>query len=491
MKRSLIQQFLLYRYRYILGYALYSLLLVALLTISIGTIPRGLSEPEMASAAQSATSSINGLLFQSALDAPYKLLQKLSLWAFEITPVAIKLPSILLALLSGVALALMLRRWFRINVAVLSGILIATSTPFLVMGRTGTSAIMAIFWLSIILLAATKMLHGKRHQYFWKLLCFIAAALSLYTPLMTYPLLALLIAGMLHPHVRYMLRKVSPLKFAGTIALCAILLAPLIWSVIQTPSIGLQLLGVPNEIPSWGQILANIQQVALAFFGFTTVTTNTLVYPLFSAASLAIIVLGLLRTVVDGFSARSYLIIIWLVLVSPIVILNPETIMVYFMPIVLLIAIGIETLIREWYRLFPKNPYARVAALIPLTILLVSISASNISRYFYGYLYAPDTDAFRQELVEIRDTLNKAVLDDKAVQLVVPSETIAFYDLLRRDFEGVSVSDNPAQTTAQIVTQTRYNNLSSAQKGRLGTPYRLVTTGMSNNSLLLRVYVTQ
>lgn len=489
MKRSLIQQFLLYRYRYIVGYALYSLLLIALLTVGLTSVPHGITEQEMASASQSAISSINGLLFESALDAPYKLMQKLSLWAFDLTPFAIKLPSVVLALLSGIALALMLRRWFRVNVAVLSGILIATSTPFLVLGRTGTSAIMTIFWLSIILLAATKMLHNKRHTYLWKVLCFVSAALSLYTPLMVYPLIALATAGLLHPHVRFILRRISPLKFSLAIGLSLLLLAPLAWSIIQNPAIALTLLGIPQDLPSWSQLLTNTKEVALAFFGLSAVSSGVTVLPLFGAASLAIIILGLLKTVVDGFSARSYMIVIWLALVTPIVILNPDTIMVYFMPIVLLIAIGIETLIREWYRLFPKNPYARVAALIPLTILLVSISASNIGRYFYGYIYDPQPGVFSQELVATRDTLQKAALKDKPVQLVVPQDDVRFYDLLRRDFKDVSVSSIPESGKATIITQTRFSSLAAEQQQQLTTPYRLVTTGAAEDGLLLRVYV--
>lgn len=491
MKQSLIKEFLLYRYRYIIGYVLYSLLLVALLTLSVTDIPRGLSFSEMSTATQSATTSITSLLFKSAVDAPYMLLQKASLHFFGVTTFAIRLPSIILALMTGIALALMLRRWFRVNVAVLSGILAATSAPFLVMGRSGTSLIMTAFWLSIILLAATKMLHNKRHIYFWKLTCFVSAAMSLYTPLMIYPLLAIGIAGLLHPHVRFILRKVSLKRFAVALLLSGMVLAPLVWSITHSPATLKLFLGLPPTFPGWDKILSNSSELGLAFYSFSNIGVGEIITPLFGAATIALILLGLLKSLVDRFSARSYMLILWIIFITPIALLNPKVILIYFMPATLLLSIGIETMIREWYRLFPRNPYARIAALIPLTILLVSISASNVSRYYHGYLYSPEPGIFSQELDATRNSLAKAVLKNKSVDIVTTPETASFYDLLRREYKNVSISTipKPAQTT--IISEKRFQQMTNSQQQSLKIPYRLVTSGASKNSLLVRVYVSK
>ena len=162
MKRSIINEVLLYKYRYIIGYILYAVALFILLSVEVTTIPRGLTQAEVQSSVQSATASIDSFDTQVIVDAPYILLQKLSLSILGLTTFAIKLPSILLAIVAGIALALMLRQWFRLNVAVLTGIIIATSTPFLTMGRTGTSIILSSFWLIIILLAATNIIHNTK-----------------------------------------------------------------------------------------------------------------------------------------------------------------------------------------------------------------------------------------------------------------------------------------------------------------------------------------
>ena len=39
---------------------------------------------------------------------------------------------------------------------------------------------------------------------------------------------------------------------------------------------------------------------------------------------------------------------------------NPDKLLICLVPAYLYMAIGIETLIGEWYRLFPRNPYARL-----------------------------------------------------------------------------------------------------------------------------------
>ncbi len=49
---------------------------------------------------------------------------------------------------------------------------------------------------------------------------------------------------------------------------------------------------------------------------------------------------------------------------DPVILINPIFTSVTFVPIVLLLAAGLTSLIGYWYRLFPRNPYARVAGLI-------------------------------------------------------------------------------------------------------------------------------
>lgn len=490
MKSSILRELLLYRYRYIIGYALYAVLLLTLLTVALNSIPRVLSAAEMQSAGHAATITIDSLLRDNIVDAPYLVLQKISLSVFGVTELAIKLPSTVLAMATGLGLALMLRRWFKINVAVLTGIIITTSSSFLVMGRTGTALIMATFWLTLILLGATRVLHDTKYKTVWKTVTFVSVALSLYTPLMIYPLLALGVAGLLHPHVRFIVRRSSSIKIVATIFISLILVAPLAFSVFNNPTQLLTLIGIPQPFPNLAELWPSLKIVVKSLFGFGSITYGDLILPLFGAGTISLVLLGLLKTIVDRHSARSYMLLLWSVLIIPIIIINPSTLITVFMPAVLYLAIGIETLIREWYRLFPRNPYARVAALIPLTILLGSISTGNIGRYFYGYQYGTSSSQVITGLPAIKNALALSPLKDRPIQLVVPSNQVKFFDLLRRDYKSLNVGTkviNPSQAT--IISQSVYQTLPQNIKTTLGVPYRLITNDASENSLHLRVYL--
>lgn len=491
MKKSIIKQLSLYNYRYLVGYASYAVLLVLLLLLYVTILPRGLSGQEIASATHSATSSIQNILFNNPIDAPYVLLQKASLHFFGLTVLAVKLPSLILAFITGMSLVFMLRQWFSDNVAVLTSITVATSGPFMTMGRTGTAVILYAFWLSLILLAATKKLSGKEKTFKWKLIFFMAAAGSLYTPMMIYPIISIAIAGLLHPHIRFAIRHISLKKLAVVIAAAIVVLVPLVIATVHNASILNTLLGFPENTPTLDTVKNNFLIFISVFFNFGNIQISNYILPLFNAATVVIVLLGVMRTLVDRYSARSYMLLIWSALSIILILFNPVAVSVLYIPIVLFLAVGVETLIREWYRLFPRNPYARIAALIPLTILLVSISTSDVARYFYGYMYVPDTKEFHAELSNIRSVLDKPALKGKPVVLITTKETTSFYNLLQRNYKYLTVTDTIPTAPNKVITESRYSTLNPSQQQSLLIPYRLITTGNKTDGLLLRVYLAQ
>ena len=490
MKLPALPRISFYKHRYVIGYGLYGVLLIILLVLHVTDIPRGLSDAELASATHSATTPLVQLVTTDTINAPYVLLQKASLALLGTTPLAIKLPSIVLGLVTGLALVLMLRRWFSDNIAVVTGIIVSTASPFLSMGRTGTALIMHAFWLSVILFAATKKLVKGDKGFFWKLAFFVSATLSLYTPLMLYPLIAIAVAGLLHPHIRYILKRISITKLAIIGLTCAVLLVPLAWSIGTNPSYLSVLLGLPSAATSLGDIGANLAYLGRVFFDFAHPTVEAFALPLFSAATMILVALGVGKTIVDRYATRSYMLLLWTLLILIVTLLNPSALTILYMPVILFLAIGIETIIREWYRLFPLNPYARVAGLIPLAILLVSVSASNIAHYFYGYLYLPDSSR-RTDLSVLRTTLELPALKDKPITIVSLPQDSAFFGVVARDYETLSTATTPVDTVAQIITEDAYRQLPEQQRAALGTPYRLVTRGGADDPLAYRVYVSE
>lgn len=486
MRRSLIRELLLYRYRYIAGLVVFLVITVFLVTVRNDLAPSGLSTAEMQSAATSATFSFAHPLQQSILDLPYRLMQKLSMSVLGITEFSIVLPSIVFAIMTSIAFLMMVHRWFRPNVALITGLIFVTSAAFLTLARTGFAEIMTTFWLSLLLLAVTNIVHPEGKTRLWFLALVFILPLSLYTPLMIYPFIAIAIAGIVHPHVRFTINHMSKNQYAIGIGIILILLAPLIVSVSSQPRYGLELLGVPNHLLSFSEIVTNAKTVAKMFFNLSQTSVGAIPQPLFGAASFIIIVLGFLKTAQDHHSARSYMLLIWSALYIPLAILNPDKILIALIPAYLYMAIGIETLIREWYKLFPANPYARLTGLLPLVVLLGGIMTSNIAQYFYGYLYGTPTTHYSEQLTATRAILDRKENKDAVMTTIVRPDEVYFYDLLRRDYPRMNIA---VSQIGHVARSTIVLDGATADAAALGVPSQIVTSYKStSDQVILRYY---
>lgn len=487
MKTTFLREVTLYRYRYIVAYIAFGILLLALLLLAIDQAPRGLSQAEMNSAVTSVNVNVFNPTATNVVDAPYHILQKASIQYLGLNSMAIKLPSIIIGAITGVGIVLMLQKWFRKNVALITAIIIVTSVGFLSLARMGTPMIMTAFWTVMLLLGATHVLHGEKHRFLWKLFCFIAIALLAYSPFGIYPLIAMVIAGIFHPHVRYRLKQGKWWQHLISIIAVLAILAPLIVATVHTPSIGLQLLGLENiDEFKISEIPANAAKATSDLFNFTHNSAGAITTPIFDIATTVLLILGLLKLFTASYSARSYMLFIWSLLLIPVLLLRPDMILLVIVPATLILAIGIETLIRQWYDLFPRNPYARIAALIPLTILVVSIVGINMERYFYGHHYSPIAADFHAELPAVRSNLESHQLGKtRAVTISVPADQVAFYDLLRREYPKVIVNSDPSLTKLPVFVLD-----DTTPQVTEHTATRIVTDDLSQDdqAVLLRVY---
>jgi len=475
MATKSITNFFIYRWRYIVGYSVIALLLAGLLLFAGLYVPGGLSLAEMSATVSSDSLSFSDLATLSIINLPYHILQAGFFNLFGVHDLTIKAPSLIFALLSAVGLIILLRRWFKPNIAVLTSLIAITTGQFLFIAQSGTPSILYVFWPIVLLLLGTQITRAKKRRLIWKLLFAAAAALSLYTPLSIYPLIAIVLAISLHPHLRAIIRRLSRVRIIASAVLAALILAPLGYLIAVTPRLGLSLLGIPTlSAPDIGE---NVMTLLRQFFLFWEPSTTTLMTPVFGIGSVLIISLGVYRLIRTSDTTRSYLIIIWGLCLLPILILNPTFTSVTFIPSVLLLAAGLTSLITHWYRLFPLNPYARIAGLIPIVILVATLIGSGLDRYVYGYHYAPTTATnFSKDL---------SLLPGETKNMVVTKDELPFYSVVAHHREGLSVT-----TTALTgeFTATR------AARDSVGKGYevtQIITTAYSNDSDRLYIYKKQ
>lgn len=438
--------FYIYRFRYYLGYGLITLLLIGLLIFAGLYTPGGLSAQEMNSVVKSASIDITSLSSLAVTNLPFHILQQASLNLFGVNEFSIKLPSLVLALISAVGLILLLQQWFKPRIAVLASIIAVTTGQFLFIAQNGGPDISYILWPVLLLLLGTLIAKRIKRATLWKVLFFVVAAFSLYTPLSIYALLALAISAVLHPHLRFILRQLSKPRLAAAFVLGLIIAAPLLIGVFRSSELGLTVLGVPDHLPN---IMFNLMVLSQQYFGFAVASTTSLMTPVFGLGSMLIIALGVYKLIRTRESTQSYLIMIWMICLIPLLIINPGVTSVTFLPLVLLLTTGLESLLGYWYRLFPLNPYARVAGLLPLVVLIGVLVLSGLERYVYGYHYDPATVAnFSQDL---------SLLPTTTKDLVVTTSQLPFYQVVAQHRKGLEVTT----TEPQVATFTATHNANS------------------------------
>lgn len=491
MKQSFIQELILYRYRYPLAYLLCLFLLVAFLGLQIASVPPGLSQQEI----NSVTVSTGSRLWPPAnvVDLPYHLLQKTSIGLLDLTPLAIKLPSLVLALLSGVMLAVLLNRWQKPNVAIITSLLAVSSSLFLIAGRSGTPGIMLIFTISAILLLATLVVQGVKGEFLWKILFLPAIALALYTPLSLYFLLSAVLASALHPHLRYNLRRYGAAEafIGGFFAL--LIAAPLLFSAWQKPAALIELLGFPTQLPGLSAYLASLGEILARLGGILSPSVGIYIQPAFTFAAAALIVVGIIRCFGDHHAARSYLLLLWTAIVLPIMAMRPELLVALFLPAALFMAIGTDVLIREWYALFPLNPYARITGLLPLMALVGSLLTVNYAVYFNSMTYSPRLGSlYSQDLAVLRRALASPPLAGQPVTVITGSGQGTFYENLSGRQRPINVAETfnklPIRAPGAYLVNVAAP-LPAGDLAKLGRPTRLYTNQNSDAALRWRLYM--
>lgn len=480
-KKQSAKKYTFYRFRFWIGYGMLILAVIGLLSVAVAYVPGGLSELEQTSALKSASLNLaipNSLLVS---DLPYHALQKLSLSLLGLSSLSVKLTSAVIAFITSIGLVLLLRRWFPARVSVITGGVAVTSAPFIFLAQQGTPAIMTLFWPVVILLLASISIRKGRLQYFTIPLLGVAAALSLYTPLSVFTLIALLIAGLLHPHVRYVVRRKipKPLLFLSVL-LGIVALLPLCYLIYIDPVL-LSALAISSGNLSLN-LLENVRLLVLQFGDFSGQSTaaTQVIAPFFTASVSLLILAGVYRLVrFSKYTAQNYILMSWLFLLAPIALLNPQRPEILFIPLIILSGVGVSYIMQYWYRLFPKNPYARAFGLLPLTVLIGGIMLTDSLRYFYSYHYsAPLTANITQDLSLVEHELGNLPQHSTSL-LVVADDERPIYTLLKdtnklsvRILTSKEANDESMHLNNMTIIATRKSSLAQSDV----SPERIVAS---------------
>ncbi len=408
-KKIIISKLFLYRYRFVIGYSILGLAFATLLFLLPMIAQNGLSPAEIDSATKSYYLGREGVLNGDLVDLPYRVLQKYAITFLGLTTFSIKLPSILIGLGLGFLLILLLNRWFKSNVSLLASCLIILSTPFLFLAGSGTPLIMLVFWPTLLLWLGSKIQGENRPKPLYCFVFAIAMLLSIFTPYMVYFAIFCVLFVAFQPHLRFVVKNLPkiPLVVVGIILLGGFTLLGL--SIVKHPGTIMELLFAKDYHIS--EFFNNIGQAISPLFSWRSTAESVFLSPLISLPLFALILIGLFSTTKGFFASRNSIASILIVFCLIITGFNPDAIIFLILPLSILIAHGLKYVLEKWYGLFPENPYARISAAIPLSILFGIMIIPNLLQYIYGYRYNPNiANEFSYNLNVIRENLNEGRL---------------------------------------------------------------------------------
>lgn len=462
--------------------------MVAFIGLELSMVPPGLGPSEEKSIIESANVSFDKLPV-NVVDLPYHIVQKFSLDFFGVSPLGVRLPSLTFGGLTAVLIALILRRWFKTNVAIVAALVVLSSSWFIGTLRLGEPAIMVPFWTSLILLAATYIAQETKNWKLWKVVLAFTAALSLYTPFMIYIFLAALLASVSQPHLRYLVKRSS--KFAITVGsfFFVALLLPLGWGIYKSWEQIWQLLAFPQNIPGPMHFGLELVRAGSNLVNPYNVSFGEVLTPLLSLVSLALLIMGGIRLLRDSHSVRAHVLLFWSAILIPVVALNPNNLIVLLVPAMLVMAIGVHLVINYWYRLFPRNPYARVFGLVPLAILVATVVQFNYQRYVFGMTYSQQAvTVFNNDSFLAQKTLKK-IEPGKSVTVIVPKGSETLYGLVAKAYPNTKVV-SPAQSGViaagtWLVAEEALADLPALQTS---LPTKLIVNDRKEDGLRFRIY---
>lgn len=480
MKKITISKLFLYKKRFIIGYILLGLAFIGLLFTLPFVAQKGLTEAEMQSAVNSYSLEPDTIFSGDLVDLPYRLLQKLSIRLLGLTPFAIKLPSIIIGLLLGFMLILVLNRWFKNNVSLLASVLMILTTPFLFLAGSGTPLIMLVFWPVLLLWIGSKIQGEKRPDPVYCFLFAFMMFLSIFTPYMCYFALFCVIFVLTQPHLRFVIKQLPkiPLFIVGAVILAGISL--LVINAFNNPSVTLEL-AFANGFET-NNYLDNISTAFGYMFSWNHGIESIFLTPLVSLPIFAIALIGLFSTTKGFFASRNSiatLLIIFSILISG---FRPDAIIFIVFPISILVAHGLKYILEKWYGLFPENPYARIFALIPLSIMFGLIIIPGLFQYINGYRYNPNVaNNFNNNLSIIRKNLTNETL-------IIEENTVEhnFYKILEDSTEIKIASEITEDISGNIAIFGKPEK--SPENYQLS---RIITSEKSDNSDIIYLYTAK
>lgn len=358
----------------------------------VTSLPSDASVSERLNATSS--QSIKNIL-ENPLNAPYKLV------SFALTSISpnvrmVRAVSFSFYVMTIVALFYALRHWHTLQTSLLTTFIFASNAVVLAVSRYGTPLVplMSFYIFASLLLW---QLHGKSNKTL-PLIIFGSLGMLLYVPGALW--FVIILATVYGNRIKAFFKKMKRQAVLVGILLSLITLLPLLRSFILDFSVFRDWLLLPSHLDV-ATIPRNILRVPSAFLYRMPLDPhiNIARLPVFDIASGILFLIGL-HAYRQKFRLDRTKVMIGSGIVGCVLgaLGSPISAIVFLLPFAFsVIAAGIEYLLDEWSRVFPRNPVARSFSVILLTTTVLFSSYYQVTRFFVVWPQTPETRAVYSE----------------------------------------------------------------------------------------------
>lgn len=373
--------------------------LLALLLFRLGSITPGLAPAEVQSRADAKSSSA---IIENPLNIHQKAAQNLAESTNHRGAVAHRLPSAFFGFVAVICFFLILRGWHTRRVSFAATSLFATSSWFLHTARLASYDISYV--MTVTLLLGALWLHSERHVKLATIITLVSALLLIYVPGMIWLVVPAIIWQ--RKIMRRTLGHFSMWGQAMLVTISVVGLGLLVLALIESPSLILLWLGLPDSLPTVGLFIQELVNIPLSLLVVTQ--PDPILHlgrlPLLDAFTAALVILGGFAYIFRLSLDRTRLVFGLIILGSLLVALRGAIPLSFLLvPTYMLVAAGIALLLQQWFTIFPRNPFARSVGLTIMASAIILTSFYHTTRYFRAWAGAPETKAAFQHKPDITD----------------------------------------------------------------------------------------
>lgn len=328
-------------------------------------------------------------IIQNPINLPLHFLERLVFYIAPHNIMLLRLPSAIIGLIIICLIVGVVRHWYGLKAAVVTSILLSTSSIFLADARQAAPSIL-MFGLVLLLAVRSWLTHSTR-KVLPLLMTIIALALVIYIPGFIW-----FVAVALIWRYKLIQRRLIPCQLWQKICLLGIgilLILPLIWSTIRMPSILYSIFGLPRQfriMTMW----RNLYRIPLNIFIRSSLSPTQLVphLSILNIFEICMFVLGIYSLWYfrksERFIALCGLCTIAILLIT---VGGPVSVNLLLPVFYIVITVGIFYMLENWLYIFPINPIARTLGMIALSCAIGISCWYHIASYYNAWQNDPTT----------------------------------------------------------------------------------------------------